>query len=114
MNEEENVSPKTPGLVDILADELRELALNGAAIKKKISEAKTSHKKKLYKKKLEKNSQRAAELIMYLERVQIGKAIQNNKDKQQLIDVRDTNESELFVASDSGEHASPTVEPRKS
>ena len=79
-----------PGLKEVLGAELKALALEGMRFKKLMDEAKTSPKKKLYKKKLAKNSKRAAELILYLERLQISEAIEQAKQEQEFIDTRDS------------------------
>ena len=86
--------PTQPNLKIILGAELQALALVGIDLKKKIDSAKTTPKKRLYKKKLEKNSRKAAELILYLERLQITEAIEQSKQKQEFIDIRDNEDEE--------------------
>ena len=77
-----------PGLLDVLGAELKALAMVGLELKAKINTAKTTPKKRLYEKKLKKNSIKAAEIILYLERVQINKAIEENREQQKFIDIR--------------------------
>lgn len=92
--------PEQPGLVDILVAEIRALAAIGLELRQKIDSAKTAPKKKLYKKKLEKNSRRAAEIILYLEQVQVNKAIQKHKEEQQFIDIRNNEDGDRADTSD--------------
>ena len=77
------------GLKHVLAAELKDLASTGMALRQKINTAKTSHKKKYYTKKYQKNSKRAAEVIMALERLQIAEQQRKHKQQQEFIDVRD-------------------------
>lgn len=81
-------TPEKPGLKEIVGAELQALALEGMRLKQLIAEAKTQPKKKLYEKKLKKNSKKAAELILYLERLQIGEAIEQHNKEQEFIDTR--------------------------
>jgi hypothetical protein len=93
--QETTESYKPASLADMIGAELRELALQGASYKKKIAEAKTAPKKKLYKNKLKKNSEQAAQLILALERLQIGQKIKENRQQQELIDERTDDERQL-------------------
>ena len=74
----------------MLGAELQALALVGIALKTKIADAKTRPKRNLYEKKLNKNSKKAAELILYLERLQIAQAIEDSQKEQEFIDIRDS------------------------
>lgn len=84
---------KTPGLKEVVGFELRALAEEGLRLKSLIASAKTTPKKKLYQKKLQKNSKKAAELILYLERLQIGEAIQQHNKEQEFIDIRNNEDA---------------------
>lgn len=88
-------NPERPGLKELLGAELQALALEGVRYKKLIAEAKTKPKKKLYNNKLKKNSKRAAELILYLERLQISDAIEQSKQQQEFIDIRDSSDDNV-------------------
>lgn len=83
-----------PGLVDILGAELRALAMEEMSLRKKLDTAKTTPKKNLLKKKIKKNSKKAAEIVLYLERIQIGKAVEESRQQQEFIDERNNDGSE--------------------
>ncbi len=88
--ESSDENTERPSLKQVLGAELQALALEGARLSNLIADAKTAPKKKLYKKKQTKNSKRAAELILYLERLQITEAIEQNKKQQEFIDTKDS------------------------
>lgn len=79
------------GLLPYLRQELRSLALKGVALKQKHDNAKTQPKRKLYKKKIERNSKRAAEILLYIQRVQQAKQAQQTEDQQEFIHTREDN-----------------------
>lgn len=98
-----------PGLVDICIAEIKYRASNALSLKEKIRSAKTAPKKKLYEKKLLKNSKRAAEILLYLEHIQVSNSIRKHEKEQQFIDIRnkeDDNGAETSNSNNAGRRSS--------
>jgi hypothetical protein len=107
--EQEQQQERHPELVEILQAELQELAAIGISLKNKIASAKTKPKKALYLKKQERNSKRAAEILLYLERVQISQAIKRGRQNQEMIDERTSDEHTPTGENTSSESNRPQV-----
>ena len=69
-------------LIGLYTEALKELAVQGVAIRNKIKGAKTSTKKKYYKKKAEANSKKAARLLVKLERLSPGTTKENDDESR--------------------------------
>ena len=67
-------------LIALYTEGLKELAVQGVAIKNKIRDAKTSTKVKYYKKKAKQNSEKAARLLVKLERLSPGTLEESTDD----------------------------------
>lgn len=93
-NDEGNITNELPriGVKEVLVSELNDLARIGTDLQRKIKSAKTSAKKKYFIKKRKKNSNRAVEVIMALDRLQIAEQEKQNKEKQEFIDTRNSND----------------------
>lgn len=59
----------TSKITDLYVNTLKELAVEGVALKQKIQTAKTKFKKDYYKKKVKQNSMKAAQLLVELEQI---------------------------------------------
>ena len=69
-------------LIGLYTEALKELAVEGVAIKHKIRDAKTSTKKKYYSKKAKQNSEKAARLLVKLERLAPGTTKENDDESR--------------------------------
>jgi len=98
----------TPSPVELIKYELQAHMQIALALKAKIDAAKTAPKKNLYRKKLIKNNKKASELILYLEHLQVNRAIRQNKNKQEFIHTRNKeNEDGADAGSTTGGRISP-------